>query len=401
MGSKASQAGRATPGGPHRPAVAAVASPPVSPTVAVDVGSLVGRPTGVGRFTAELLTALAALPDAPTVVRYVLSARATLPPGVRRLPFPARAALKAWGHADHPRARRALHGADVVHGTNFVAPPTGWPTVITVHDCSPLTHPERVHPVVRDFVPVLRRAVTRGAWVHTPSAYVAGQVAELLGTARVRAIPHGAPAALPEDIASAPLPPELAGALAGEPYVLAVGTVEPRKNLPTLVRAFAGVAATDGRVRLVLAGPPGTDQGAVDAALAALPADVGARVLVTGWVDEAVRQRLLVGARVLAYPSLDEGFGLPMLEAFGAGVPVVAARAGSLPEVGGDAAVLVSPTDADALADALTTVLHADARHASLRAAGAARLARYDWAATAAAMVGLYRDAIADRGSTR
>ena len=373
----------------------------MSSTIAVDVGSLVGRPTGVGRFTAELLTALAARPDAPTVLRYVLSARAALPPDVRRLPYPARAALKAWGRTDHPRARRALRGADVVHGTNFVAPPTGWPTVITVHDCSPLTHPERVHPVVRDFVPVLRRAVARGAWVHTPSTHVAGQVADLLGTARVRAIPHGAPAPLPAGIASVPLPAELAGALGHAPYVLAVGTVEPRKNLPTLVRAFAHVAASDDQVRLVLAGPPGSDQGAVDAAIAALAVPVRARVVVTGWVDEAVRQRLLAGARVLAYPSLDEGFGLPMLEAFGAGVPVVAARAGSLPEVAGDAAVLVPPTDADALADALVAVLHDDARHAVLVAAGTARLPRYDWAATAAAMVELYREAIADGGSTR
>lgn len=373
----------------------------MSPTVAIDVGSLVGRPTGVGRFTGELLAALPGLADPPTLIRYVLSARAELPPGVRRLPYPARAALKVWGHVDHPRARAALRGADVVHGTNFVAPPTGLPTVITVHDCSPLTHPERVDAVVRDFVPVLRRAVRAGAFVHTPSAYVAGQVAELLGTTRVRVIPHGAPAPLAAGAADAALPVPIAGALGAAPYVLAVGTVEPRKNLTTLVRAFGALAGDDPEVRLVLAGPPGADQAAVDEAVAALAPSARARVVVTGWVDETVRQRLLAGATVLAYPSLDEGFGLPMLEAFAAGVPVVAAAAGSLPEVAGDAATLVPPTDATALATALAALVHGGPLAHELRQRGAARARHFDWAATAAAMVELYRDAIAEHGSSR
>ena len=362
-------------------------------TVAVDVGSLIGRPTGVGRFTAELVQALEALPDPPALVRYVLSGRAALPPGVVRLPYPARAALAAWGRADHPRGRRSLRGVDVVHGTNYVVPPTGWPTVVTVHDCSPLTHPERVHPVVRAFVPVLRRAVAAGAWVHTPSLYVAAQVRELLGATRVRAIPHGAPRPLLAAGAARPLPPALA-ALDGRSYVLALGTIEPRKNVPRLVAAFGAVADDHPDVALVLAGAAGPDSPAVAAASERLAPPVRARVVSTGWIDDATRERLLAGAALLAYPSLDEGFGLPLLEAFAASVPVAAAAAGALPEVAGNAALLVAPTDVDALAGALATVLDDEAVRSRLVAAGHVRLRQYDWAATAAAMVGLYRDAI-------
>src|SRR4029077_4951220 len=131
------------------------------------------------------------------------------------------------------RARRPLAGADVVHGTNYVVPPSGLPSVVTVHDCSLLTRPDLVNGTVRAFAPALRRAVDRGAWVHTPSAFVGQQAGELLGTARPRVPPAGPPASPAPSPSVAPLP-----GLAGRPYVLAVGTREPRKNLTTLVEAF-------------------------------------------------------------------------------------------------------------------------------------------------------------------
>jgi glycosyltransferase involved in cell wall biosynthesis len=368
--------------------------------VAIDVGSLVGRPTGVGRFTACLVDALDALAEPPQLVRYVLSGRAELPPGVRRLPYPARAALVAWGRIGRPRPRWALRGVDVVHGTNFVAPPGPWATVITVHDCSPLTHPERVSPVVRSFVPVLRRAVAAGAWVHTPSDYLIAQAAELLGTRRVRTVPHGAPVAVAPTGPPAGLAPALA-ALDGRPYVLAVGTIEPRKNLVRLVDAFGRLAPSRHDLHLVLAGPPGADQPAVDAAVDRLPSAVRPRVVIAGWVEDPVREWLLARASVFAYPSLDEGFGLPVLEAFAAGVPTVAARAGSLPEVAGDAALLADPLDVDALAGALADAFDDPEIRQRLVRAGRARLGHFDWSATAAAMAELYRDASADRPSRR
>ncbi len=103
-------------------------------TVAIDTGSLVGERTGVGQFTQRLIDGLAALDQAPTVLPYVLSMRAPLAPGTRRLPFPAAVAQAAWGRTDHPRAERALRGAQVVHGPNYVVPPTRLPTVVSIHD---------------------------------------------------------------------------------------------------------------------------------------------------------------------------------------------------------------------------------------------------------------------------
>jgi glycosyltransferase involved in cell wall biosynthesis len=368
-------------------------------TVAVDAGPLLGARTGIGQFTAHLIDALRALDAPPAIVPYVLSGRAPLQPGVRRLPYPARLALLAWGRFDRPNARHALRGVDVVHGTNYVVPPTGWPTVVTVHDCSPVTRPDLVHPVVRAFVPVLRRAIARGAWVHTPSQFVADQVVDLLGApaGRVRAIPHGAPPPLPtREVLDATAWPAGLEVLAGRRYVVALGTREPRKNLATLVNAFAHVGAAHPDVLLALVGPPGADDDAIATAVRTLPPAVRDRVIVHGYVDDDGRARLLADATALVYPSLDEGFGLPLLEAMAAGVPAVVGRVGAVPEVAGDAALLVDPVDVDALAAAIVRLLVDEPLRNDLVARGHTRAARYTWAGTAAAMVDLYRDAMTD-----
>ena len=130
-------------------------------------------------------------------------------------------------------------------------------------------------------------------------------------------------------------------------------------------------------LRLVIAGPEGPDTSAVRAAITALPPPVGARVIVTGALDAGVRRSLLESAALLAYPSLYEGFGFPPLEAMSVGVPVLAGRAGSLPEVAGPAALLVDPLDTDALADAMRLVLTDSGRRSSMIAAGSAHAARF------------------------
>jgi glycosyltransferase involved in cell wall biosynthesis len=360
-------------------------------SVAIDVGPTLGPTTGVGRFVTHLLDALAALPEPPSLRRYVLSFRARLPEGVQRLPYPAGVTLRAWGRGDRPSARRPLAGADVVHGTNYVVPPSGHPSVVTVHDCSFLTRPQLVNRTVRSFGPVLQRAVDRGAWVHTPSVYVARQAGELLGTARVRVIPHGPPTP------PTPLPTvaPLAG-LDGRPYVLAVGTREPRKNLARLVEAFGLLHADQPDLALVLVGQDGPDRPNIDAAVAALPRAAAEQVLLTDWLSEDQRAGVLARARALAYPSLDEGFGFPLLEAMQAGVPVVAAAAGAIPEVAADGALLVDPHDASALAAALALATTDTEVAARLVAAGRARLAAFSWTKSAEAFAALYGEAAMD-----
>ena len=152
--------------------------------------------------------------------------------------------------------------------------------------------------------------------------------------------------------------------------MLAIGTLEPRKNLPHLVAAFGTIAAAHPDLRLVIAGQDGPARPDVDAAIGRLAPDAASRVLLPGPVSDAGRRALLDGAALLAYPSIYEGFGFPVLEAMTVGLPVVAARAGSIPEVAGDAALLVEPTDEAQLADAITRLLTDDATRRELIARG-------------------------------
>jgi glycosyltransferase involved in cell wall biosynthesis len=355
-------------------------------TVAIDTGSLVGERTGVGQFTQRLLDGLATLEHAPTVLPYVLSMRASLRPGTRRLPFPAALAQSAWGRTDLPRADRALRGAQVVHGPNYIVPPTSLPTVVSVHDCWFLRNPDQSPPAVRRFGAVLRRAIARGAVIHVPSTHTRDEAQELLGAERIEVLPLGAPPVRTPRIVPVPLP-----GLDGRPYVLAVGAKEPRKNLPRLVEAFALLAASHPRLALVLLGPQGPDQPAIDATLDRVDHRTAERVLLVDYVADDVRDIVIANAAALAFPSLDEGWGIPPLEAMSLGVPVVAARAGSLPEVCGDAAELVDPLEPTAIAAGLAVVLDDEARRAELVERGRARVDELAGPRCAARFAALYR----------
>jgi alpha-1,3-rhamnosyl/mannosyltransferase len=177
----------------------------------------------------------------------------------------------------------------------------------------------------------------------------------------------------------------LAGA---NPYVLFMGTIEPRKNLPVLVRAFDAAAEDDPELALVVAGAAGWGVDAFDESLAR--AHHRGRVRRLGYVTDGQRRDLLAGAAALAYPSRYEGFGFPPLEAMAAGVPVVAARSGAIPEVVGDAAVLVDPDDVDALAAALLAVVRDPDQRRALVTRGRAQLARFSWARMSDELAALY-----------
>ncbi len=177
--------------------------------------------------------------------------------------------------------------------------------------------------------------------------------------------------------------------------MLAVGTAEPRKDLPGLVRAFDLLAASRPELGLVLAGPDGWGTADLERAMAA--AVHRRRIVRTGWVDDATLGGLLAGAAVLAYPSVYEGFGFPPLQAMAAGVPVVATDAGAVPEVVGDAALVVPVGEPEALAEAVGRVLDDPTLAASLVTRGRARSARYTWDRCADGLTTLYRDARAAR----
>ncbi len=354
--------------------------------VAIDVGPTHGRRTGVGNAVAWTVDALADR-DGLELQRYVTSARARLRSSERRIPMPAALALRAWARPSVPMDRWLDH-PDVVHGTNYVVPPTRCPRIVSVYDCWFLDHPEDADPDVLRAAAVLRRAVADGAHVVTSSDATTRRVRELLGTERVRTILLGPP---PADDA-----PPLTQAPPGLPelseFLLSVGTMERRKNLPTLVDAFGRLAREQATVRLVIAGAAGNDVAAVDRAIARLPSDAAERVVRTGIVDAATKRWLITHARALVYPSLDEGFGFPILEAQQAGTPVVASTAGSIPQIAGAAALLSPARDAEALAANLFWIVSNDEMHAKLVRRGSANVARFSWATTAEHYHSMYQE---------
>jgi glycosyltransferase involved in cell wall biosynthesis len=376
-----------------------VLAPP--PPVAVDVTPLVGLRTGIGTAVAALVEALDRLADGPPLVPYALSRRARrhrdeLPGATRFVPIPARFLLSAWARSEHPRVDRWLRPAAVVHATNYLAPPSRHPTLVSVWDCSFLRRPELASSAVRALGPVLRRAVARGAHLHTGSAYAAGEIDDVLGpgllaAGRVHVVAPGVPDPGPVGDPS----PAVAPLVAAGPYLLALGTLEPRKNLPALVRAFGALAPAHPDLHVVLAGPDGPDRPGIDAAVAGLAPALRDRVAVTGPVGASDKRALLEGATALVYPSRDEGFGFPVLEAMQAGTPVVASRVGAIPEVAGEAAVLVDPEQLDtpeALAGAIATVVDDPDRAAALVAAGRERTGRFSWHRAALGLTDVYRE---------
>jgi glycosyltransferase involved in cell wall biosynthesis len=375
-----------------------VTAPPLR--IALDVTPLIGMRTGIGRSVEEMVDALAALPAPPVVLPYALGARSRRVgpeplPGTRFVPLPTRALLAAWARADAPRIDRWVGGADVLHATNFIVPPSRSPTLVTINDCSFLLHPETVDSVVATFGPVLQRALARGVHVHTSTQQVADEVEELLapglrGAGRLHVVPYGVPRmTLPAD-APPRLPEHLTARLAGRPYVLSIGRIEPRKDTVTLVRALPQLAARVPDVVLVVAGPDGHAREAVDAAVTELPAQLQDRVLMAGPVSEPARVALLEGALALAYPSLYEGFGFPVLEAMSLGTPVVSSDLPVLAEVGGDAALRAAVGDPGSFADALARLAEDPGLRDVQVTAGRARAAGYSWKRTGEGLLDAY-----------
>jgi glycosyltransferase involved in cell wall biosynthesis len=327
--------------------------------VGLDVSPLALTRAGAARYIEELLAALPA--DEVDVRRYAFrgSSRALVP--VRDV---------GWYLAALPaRARR--DGLDVLHCPTHRAPvKSAVPLVVTLHDIAILRHPELFNRWTRSYSRVVLPRVARAARiVIAASEFTRGELLSRLDlpAEKVRVIPHAVGAPFVAD-----------GDAAFGDYVLTVGTLEPRKNLDRLVAGFerAGLNGS----RLLVAGMAGW--GDVDVS--------GDRVQRLGFVPDDELARLYRGARCVAYLSAYEGFGLPLVEAMACGAPVVAANAGSAPEVTGGAAVLVDPSDPDAIAAGLAEAVE---RREELRALGLERARSLSWDEVARATVDVYREA--------
>jgi glycosyltransferase involved in cell wall biosynthesis len=281
---------------------------------------------------------------------------------------------------------------DLLHGPDFVVPRRRrCPAVVTVHDLAFLRFPEILTTESRRYYAQVARVVMEVERVIVDSHHTAGDVRDLLGVPaeRVRVV-HLAPTPLPP----APDGPARAAVCASYgldgPFFLYVGTLEPRKNLGRLLRAFERLDAGE-QVRLALAGP----RGWLDEPIVVEAERLGERVRLLGPVSAGDLAALYAAATAFVFPSLYEGFGLPPLEAMAAGTPVIAARASCLPEVLGDAARFVPPEDEGALADALVAVLGDPDLRDDLRRRGLARAAEFSWERTAAETLAVYREAVA------
>lgn len=311
--------------------------------------------------------------------------------------FPARGARLLWPRIAAPSAQWFAGQIDIVHGPNFVVPPGGGGRhgpnvheVLTIHDLTCIHYPEMCTPDTLAYPRLIRAALARGATVHTVSHYVAQEVIDVfrLPEARVVVVPNGV------DLPAGTREPLHGRHLAGvDQYILALGTIEPRKNLPLLVRAFDEIASAYPAVHLVVAGPDGWGLDAYQTAVNA--SGHRHRIRRLGWLSDRDRRALLDGAALFAFPSSYEGFGLPPLEAMAHGTPVVATAAGAVPEIVGDAALLVPVGDRDALAGALATVLAIvlddPTRADQLRRAGVTRASAFPWTNTISEIRGLYQ----------
>jgi glycosyltransferase involved in cell wall biosynthesis len=356
----------------------------------MDATPLLGERTGIGVAVDRFLRGLSGR-DEMAMTGYGLTLRgwrrlaAQLPVGVaaRARPAPAGALLRAWTAGNLPVGDWWTGPADVVHGTNFVVPPGRRAArIVSVWDLTAVRFPELCTPTSRRYPELVARAVGSGAWVHTGTEAVAEEILEhfKVNPERVRVVPP------PVDLVAPVAVPRV-----GEPYVLALGRTEPRKDLPTLVRAFDLLAGRLPAIALRIAGPPGWAEDAVMAAVN--ESQHRDRIRRDGWVDDVAG--LISGAEAFAYPSRYEGFGLPPLEAMAMGVPVVATATEALREVLGPAAELVQPGDVEGLAAALERVLADRARRDELVRAGRLRASGFTSERAALGLIAAYQDVAA------
>ena len=315
-------------------------------------------------------------------------------PGAVRLPLPRPVLYEAWNTLGTPRLEwlaPRLGAADVVHAPSVAVPPRGRsPLVVTVHDVAPLLYPSAFPAHGRWFhARGLAAAARRADLVITVSQAARAEIEAhtAIGADRIRVVPNGVDhvTARPGEVAAT----RARHRLEGVPYVLWVGTVEPRKDVATLVRALARLSTS---TRLVLAGPSGwLSEGLLPQPEVDL---LGDRLRRLGPLDGAELRALYAGATVFALPSRHEGFGLPVLEAMVQGTPVLCSDIPSLREVAGGAARLAASGDVAGWASALEDLLSDEEQRAALAAAGRVRAAAFSWARTVAGTRAVYVEAL-------
>ncbi len=378
--------------------------------IALDYTAALRQGAGIGRYTQGLVAGLAALETRPDLTLLVAAdadrgpfgGREAPPPFPRRrLPLSSRQQAILWHRLHLPLPLEWLAGAfDLFHAPDFVLPPLRRALgVITVHDLSFLRVPECAEArLVAYLTQAVPHAVRRASRILADSVNTQRDLTALLDVdpARIDVVypgigPRYQPVTDGEQRRAVAQRYQLNG-----PFILSLGTLEPRKNYPRLIRAFAQLRRQSGLAHTLVIGG---GKGWLTESLFALAEQekVASFVRFLGYVDEADLPALYSLADLYAFPSRYEGFGIPVVEAMACGTPVVCADNSSLPEAAGAAAILVNADDTDALAAALERGLTDQAWRAAARRLGQAQAARFSWRASAAQLVAAYAKAGQER----
>jgi glycosyltransferase involved in cell wall biosynthesis len=368
--------------------------------IAIDYTAALEQGGGIGRYTRELVRALAAL-DPTTDYRLFTAGykSATLPasPGQNFTWHPSRLntewLARLWHRARLPlRIERWVGEIDLLHAPDFTLPPVrkGTRTILTVHDLSFVRAPETATPGLRAYLnQVVPRSVARADHILADSEATRQDLIDLYDTdpAKIDVLYSGVEARFrPIDETEVLQMVRGKYGIGNDPYLFSVGTVQPRKNYARLAEALHRLDRPD--LKLVIAGGKGWLNDDLYRTVQTLGMEEQVQFL--GFADDADLPALYNGAEVFAYPALYEGFGLPPLEAMACGTPVVTANVSSLPEVVGEAGLAVDPTDVDAITSALERALDDDNLRAGLRERGLARARLFTWEQAAVQLLDHY-----------
>ncbi len=367
--------------------------------IGIDFTSAVRERAGIGRYARELIRALARCDHANAYALFVpRDARAELlrydwPSNfsIRRAPLTERYLAALWHRARAPLPVEAFIGkVDVFYSPDFLLPPTrARRKIVTVHDLSYVRVPECFPaPLLNYLNRAVPPSVARADLVLADAASTQRDLAEVYGVSldKIKVLYSGVDARFRPNVGE-DAKARVRELTRGKPYLLSVSTIQPRKNYARLIEAFAGIANSELRIvnsqflirdlQLMIAGGKGWMYDDVYASVERL--NLRDRVLFADFVSDDDLPALYAGTTLFVYPSLYEGFGLPVTEAMACGAPVVSSNASSLPEVAGDAALYFDPRDVDAMTDAMLRALADDALRADLRAKGFAQAKKFSW----------------------
>ena len=383
--------------------------------IALDGIPLLSAKTGVGKYTFELAAALKRLPGVLDVslfygIHWSMRLRRNyhLDNGVgnsglqgsriaRRVPD----TLKGWLRRKATRLEFAIHRPDIFHATNYVADPCDVPMVVTVHDLSFYRYPETQPPERLNWLSEgLLRTLNQAKGIITDSQFTKDELISLLGVPgnRINVVHLGVTAnyrprdkdVLAEKLREFDLAPKS--------YILSVGTLEPRKNISKLLRAYELLPdSLKEQWPLVIAGMRGWKDQEITKRMEKLARNGKLRPL--GYVPDDKLPLIYAGATLFVYPSLYEGFGLPALEAMASGVPVIVSNRASLPEVVGEAGALIDPEDIESLAHVIESLLLDQAKREQMAMAGLQQAKRFTWEACAKKTFRIYQRVLEQDGA--